>query len=578
MGQAVCLKRLGAEIGRGLLIAGLALRGAWAAEPSYNGIVPAEPWPPPIAELTRQPPATPPYLTAPPAVIPIDVGRQLLVDDFLVEYTTLTRTHHRPEYHPASPVLAPDQPWEGSGARARAAPFSDGVWFDPAEQRFKMWYWGGAGTAPGGGNVTCYATSRDGIRWENPSLDVVPGTNIVLADEPGWRRNSNTVWLDQAERDPARRFKMFRVSTHEFTAAGKKQSEHVMRVYFSPDGIHWSFAAQSDACGDRSTVFFNPFRRVWVYSLRDGGTAVSRCRSYQESAAVLDGLHWAGRPKRWWVGADEWDPDRHDLELRRIPERPWDLVPSQLYNLDCVAYESLLLGLFSIWRGHPNTPRPKINEVCVGFSRDGFHWSRPDRRAFCPVSETKDDWNWGNVQSAGGGCLVVGDRLYFYAGGVSGRRGGFHPDPSYTGLAVLRRDGFASLDAGPREGTLTTRPVRFRGRHLAVNVDAPQGRLVAEIVDADGRAVPSFTRADCLPLTADRTLQAVQWCGGQDLSALAGTVVRFRFHLTQGRLYAFWVSPEATGASHGYVAAGGPGFTGSTDTVGRAALADLPSP
>ena len=41
-----------------------------------------------------------------------------------------------------------------------------------------------------------------------------------------------------------------------------------------------------------------------------------------------------------------------------------------------------------------------------------------------------------------------------------------------------------------------------------------------------------------------------------------------RFTLRRGRLYAFWVSPERSGASHGYVAAGGPGFTGPTDTVG----------
>ena len=47
--------------------------------------------------------------------------------------------------------------------------------------------------------------------------------------------------------------------------------------------------------------------------------------------------------------------------------------------------------------------------------------------------------------------------------------------------------------------------------------------------------------------------------------------VRFRFHLRNGELYAFWVSPEASGASHGYVAAGGPGFTGMTDTVGARA-------
>ena len=46
--------------------------------------------------------------------------------------------------------------------------------------------------------------------------------------------------------------------------------------------------------------------------------------------------------------------------------------------------------------------------------------------------------------------------------------------------------------------------------------------------------------------------------------------VRFRFHLTNGALYAFWVSPDASGASRGYVAAGGPGFTGATDTVGKA--------
>ena len=71
-----------------------------------------------------------------------------------------------------------------------------------------------------------------------------------------------------------------------------------------------------------------------------------------------------------------------------------------------------------------------------------------------------------------------------------------------------------------------------------------------------------------VPIRADRTRQAVTWEGVRDLSALAGRPVRFRFALRRGRLYAFWVSPEASGASHGYVAAGGPGFTGPTDTVG----------
>jgi hypothetical protein len=43
-----------------------------------------------------------------------------------------------------------------------------------------------------------------------------------------------------------------------------------------------------------------------------------------------------------------------------------------------------------------------------------------------------------------------------------------------------------------------------------------------------------------------------------------------RFHLTNGQLYSFQVSPDLSGASHGYVAAGGPGLTGPVDTTGNA--------
>ncbi|MCX6909684.1 MAG: glycosyl hydrolase family 32, partial [Verrucomicrobia bacterium] len=201
-------------------------------------------------------------------------------------------------------------------------------------------------------------------------------------------------------------------------------------------------------------------------------------------------------------------------------------------------------------------------------SRDAFHWTRPDRRAFCPVSEKKEDWNFGNVQSAGGCCLVVGDKLYFYVGGAGFHDGSFHADPSFTGLAVLRRDGFASMDADAGEGVLTTRKLTFNGRHLFVNSDCSKGRLLAEVLDADGKVIAPFTRDNCEPLSADSTIQPVKWKGAGDLFALRGKPVRFRFHLTQGALYSFWVSPTANGESRGYVAGGGPGFTGATDTVG----------
>jgi hypothetical protein len=63
----------------------------------------------------------------------------------------------------------------------------------------------------------------------------------------------------------------------------------------------------------------------------------------------------------------------------------------------------------------------------------------------------------------------------------------------------------------------------------------------------------------------DSTKRAVRWDGAADLSPVAGKTVRFRFHLTRGSLYAFWVTPDAGGASYGYLAGGGPGYAGTVD-------------
>jgi hypothetical protein len=507
-----------------------------------NGIRLPAPWPPRLPGVSFEP-MTPPYLASPPAVIPIDVGRQLFVDDFLIDRTTLRRSFHAAEYHADNPILKPDQAWEKQGGPC-AMVFSDGVWHDPQDKLFKMWYMGGIT------HSTCHATSKDGIHWDKPALDVKQGTNIVQAAG----RDSITVWLDREDGDPKRRFKLFR----SYGDGG-----WALSLYFSSDGIHWGDAVtRSGPCGDRTTVFYNPFRNVWVYSIRADDPKLGRVRTYREDADVLAGAHWkAGEPLPW-IGADRLDPERDDLKTQQ-----------QLYNLDAVAYESLLLGLFTIWRGQPKD-RAKPNEVCVGFSRDGFHWSRPDHRAFIPVSENYGDWNWGNVQSAGGGCLVVGDRLYFYISGRAGVRGSPGSGACTTGLATLRRDGFASLDAGAAEGSVTTRLVSSRGKYLFVNVEAASGELRAEILDKDDRVIAPFSCGGCEPVRTDRTLQPVRWKDAADLTALAGKPVRFRFRLKSGRLYAFWVSPVRSGASHGHVAAGGPGLTGSTDTEGAGSVPD----
>jgi hypothetical protein len=532
------LSALGA-LGSGWLEAPFAVQGPPAS--LYNGVILPSPWPP-LQRLSAEPVA-PPYLVNPPSVIPIDVGRQLFVDDFLIESSTLRRVFHRPNYHRSSPVLVPDRSWEKRDRAAEqgklppnpaAMVFSDGVFFDPRSRLFKMWYMGGYAES------TCLATSEDGIRWTKPNLDVVSGTNIV--DRRA--RDSNTVWLDLDEADPARRYKM------------ALYSRPALAPLCSADGIHWRSAGRPVTTGDRSTMFFNPFRRGWVYSIRAGGEVGGppRHRLYWEQPRFGDD-RGNPEPACVWVGADKLDPPRADLHEA-----------VQLYNLDCAAYESVLLGLFTMWRGESAT-REKPNDVCVGFSRDGFHWSRPDRRPFLPVSDEAGAWNRSNVQSAGGCCLVVGDELHFYVSGRAGRPNTAEPGVCATGLATLRRDGFASMEAaGSESGTLTTRPVKFTGEHLFVNADARGGQIGVEVLDEQGRGVSPFTEARSTLIRENGTRLAVRWDGGDRLSALRGRVVRFRFHVRgSGRLYAFWVSASPAGTSRGFVAGGGPGFAGPLD-------------
>ena len=81
------------------------------AETLYNGVVLPSPWPPRAAAFSVDP-VRPPYLRNPPDVIPIDVGRQLFVDDFLIEKTDLVRRFHSTESSPRNPILRPDKQWE----------------------------------------------------------------------------------------------------------------------------------------------------------------------------------------------------------------------------------------------------------------------------------------------------------------------------------------------------------------------------------------------------------------------------------------------------------------------------------
>ena len=534
--------------------------------PSYNGILLPERWPPKLENDGSGRPLPVPYLDSPPDTIPIDVGRQLFVDDFLIESTTMSRAFHRAEKSVHNPVLKPETEQEMNGDESPvAATFNDGVWYDPEDRLFKMWY------ESGWFNNTAYAVSEDGIEWRRPDLDVVEGTNLVLAPRPGYHRDGACAWLDKDAQDRSQRFKMFQYFR---SLAGERHLWGGGETYTSPDGIHWDGPTLTGPLGDNSTFFYNPFRKKWVYSIRSSSRGV-RARSYWEHSDFIEGWQWNEDGPALWAWSD--NLDEPDPEIGEVP---------QLYDLNAVAYESVMIGLIAIFRG-PNNARaaelgsPKTNDLALAFSRDGFHWDRSNRDPLIPATRTPGTWDKGYIHAAGGGCLVVGDKLYFYYGAWSGlsptlegNDSGAHgwANAMYaggsTGLAVLRRDGFASMEAGGSGGTLTTRPVTFEGRHLFVNADAGEGEVRVDVLGRDGEPLDRFTAGDCLPVSADTTSQRVTWKGADDLSDLSGSPVRFRFHVTGGKLYSFWVSRARTGASGGYVAAGGPGLTESTDVAG----------
>ena len=559
----------------------------------YNGIRLPEEWPPRDMNPSSREPMPVPYLDSPPSVIPIDVGRQLFVDGFLIENTTLKRVFHPAQKYEENPILVPVTAAEQERPAATACPFDDGVAYDPVTRKFLLWY---LASYPG---HTAVAFSDDGLHWERPDLDILAGTNVILPnDYPMRSRDSFCPFLDLHAQDPTERFKAYLYVFHgkvpwevseihqKFfpweNQKGKRTSENWLLK--SGDGVHWEHAAQFTARGaDGTTLHYNPFRRKWVLnlkrdyegkrgrayierdqfwqfqSLREATPeeALSQVRSLDEPAPGLS------EGQVFWVGADRLD----------LPDPEWVVQePTQLYMLEVVPYESLILGIFAILYGPPNDicrkgQFPKLTQIKLGYSRDGFHWYRPDREVFIGATKKDGDWDRAYLRPAAG-CIIARDRLHFYYSGFSGIAPSGARDiyaGGSTHVAWTRRDGFVSMDAGDAPGDLITRPLTFKGGHLFVNVEAPEGELQVEALDREGRVIEPYSMERCIPVHGDETCVPIRWRGAADLSAAGGGPARFRFRLTNGSLYAFWVALDPGGKSHGYVASGGPGFSGPRD-------------
>ncbi len=515
-----------------LLLVFVLLAPFGVAETLYNGVVLPDVWPPRGRDQGSAEPMVVPYLKQPPKVIPIDVGRQLFVDDFLIECSDLKRTFHQPVKFADNPVFKAETKYElaasdldEKGQEAVTYLGHGGVFYDPEEKLFKMFY------TAGWRGPLALATSADLKHWKRPDLGILKGN--LLLDKGNDAGGDNSVWLDLDSKEARIKF---------LTDRGK--SGHMLQS--SPDGRTWTKPVSTTPAADYCSIFHNPFRNVWCSSIKQGGK-LGRNRWYHESRDFFAGADWSDSV--FWVNADRLDEP--DPQIRK---------PAQLYSLSAVAYESVMLGMFQIHLGPDNRicdigKYPKITELKIGFSRDGFHWDRPDRRAFIAATRKDGDWDRAYLHTTTGVCVVLDDQLVFpycaYSGiSPNGTRGMYCG--ASIGLATLRRDGFASMDGA---GVLTTRPVIFKGSHLFVNLN---GDLRVQVLDEANQVL-----ATSQAVSIDSTKQRMELPG---LSNFINKPVRFRFHLTRGSLYAFWVTTDSQGASNGFVGAGGPDFSGTRDS------------
>ena len=504
------------------------------------------------------------------APIDINVGRQLFVDDYLVESTDGVVRHWNKPVKIDTPFV-----WPGAGMKSfpttRSTPedatvnltcaTDGGLWWDPVMKRFRLWY-----QADWCGNI-CYAESADGIVWNYPDLGIVPGTNRLFEKD---NIDSWSVTPDYASANPYATWKLHISAPGGVTDDG---------LWSSADGIHFTPLGLAGRSGDRSTSYYDPFRGVWVFSLREGRKGVGRARRYFASRTFGgEDCHWS------------WPKDKKPDALKGYPVPEEWLVATNgvrrsLYSFNAVAYESLMLGVMEILYNTPGdngdcekVGLPKQTALHFTFSRDGKTYEPRTDADIAPEGWGTGKWDTGYLSCIGGICVIKDERLWFYYSGLRGdgtrigkkkyrwQRNGMYSNGS-IGAATLRRDGFAGMVADGR-GELLTKPLVFNGGHLFVNAECRFGSLAAEVVGEDGLPVKGFTRADCQALARGDSTKAELVFAGGPLSALAGKPVRLRFFLHCGTLYSFWVSPSSKGESRGYVAGGGPAYPGLRDMPG----------
>lgn len=452
--------------------------------------------------------------------------RQLFLDDdAIAKIENLQRTLHQPQKRGA--VIRSANP--AQTIQIRSAP----VW-DPEAQLYKLWVMS---------TDQPLRVSSDGLHW-------------TAGPRPNMRIDHAV--CDPRDPDPARRFK----------AALLNEGFAV-----SPDGVRWTkLEVPAVPSSDEGNLSYDPLAGLFIHSVKRSGP-------FGRALAIATSRDF----KTWHDYGVVFHADELDQEIgrRRIAERLAN--PSlkqteydtrehysvQIYNMGVFRYEELYIGLPSMYHHTGKVPpgwpgfdklrlSPAIRDavgkygdytgfynVQVASSRDLVHWQRvAERQPFLEASPLGAGAYDTQTIIGPSAPIVRDDELWFYYTGIkhyafvaSGSEPGYddyYPDKGAVCLAVLRRDGFVSLDAGPTAGMLLTKPFVLAGTTLHVNAEAQGGEVDVMLLGDDGQ-----TLGVAETVSGDQPRAALRWKSG-DLAQVKGKAVSLRFSLRNARLYSFW--------------------------------------
>lgn len=447
----------------------------------------------------------------------IEIGSrlELLVDDFLIERTVDVELRLQHPV-PREVALVHDAPWEGNTCCYHTV-FQD-------EDRYRLYYRGShydeqseRSTHP---EVSCYAESRDGVHWEKPDLGLI--------EFQGSRRN-NIVWNGYGahnlapllDRNPTCRPE----ARYKALAGSGKEG---LRALGSADGVRWSLLREEPvitkgAFDSQNLAFWDGERGCYVEYHRQfekvDGIAIRRIMTCTSE----DFLHWT-------------DPVWVEFPLA---------VLEQLYTNQVGPYlraPHLYLGFPKRFVPGRRVVEPKPEGLSDGVfmtSRDGVSFHRWEEAFIRPGPQPERWYNRNNMTA----CGVVPTRAFLDHApdelSLYSTEHYYHGAASKLRRFTLRTDGFVAAAGPPRGGELLTKPLRFAGRELRLNLaTSAAGSARVEVQETGGQPIPGLELDSCEEIYGDELERTVRWSGGSDLSRLAGQAVRLRFVLRDADLFA----------------------------------------